>query len=291
MTFGDLRFEISKQFPGQDPDVVDGFINDRYREIWNRRTWQARNVDTILQTVAIYQTGTLLATEGSAALIGTGTVWTALMTGRKIRIAGGNEIYTFTRTGATTGTLDRAYEGDTAAEATYEIFQNEYDLPDDVSSVLSLTSTAAPQGLVLWSQARLDREAPSRPSRGCPGIYAFARVGATTAGETLFRVELYSIPDRAYGLPLRYRSRFVRFPTAGTVLPEWIAPAAIKAGVSADLSKGAEAGRFEAKYEREVNTMHTEENARTPVRPLRIAQAHTRNAYLRSTRRGNFNLP
>jgi hypothetical protein len=70
-------------------------------------------VEAVLQTTAPYSTGTVAVTEGSAAVTGTDTVWTAGMSGREFRVTGRDEIYTFTRTGNTTGTLDRNYEGDT----------------------------------------------------------------------------------------------------------------------------------------------------------------------------------
>lgn len=116
-TYGEIRFRLTKAHPGIDPDLVDGWIDDRYAAILDALEWQRRRVMAVLQTTAPYATGTVTVAADSAAIALAGGTWAAGMTGRGFRVDGRSEIYTFTRTANTTGTLDRAYEGasDTAA--------------------------------------------------------------------------------------------------------------------------------------------------------------------------------
>ena len=107
-------------------------VNDIYvRDIPSRFEWDwLRSVSTLILK-AKYSTGTVLATNASANLVGTDTVWTAAMTGMKFTVPSTNEIYTFTRTGATTGTISPVYQGATASGLTYVIFEYIYALASD----------------------------------------------------------------------------------------------------------------------------------------------------------------
>lgn len=50
MTFGELRFDVSKFAPGLDPDLLDSFINDRYQRILDHHKWKDLEVDGTLTT-------------------------------------------------------------------------------------------------------------------------------------------------------------------------------------------------------------------------------------------------
>jgi len=68
-----------------------------------------------------YNTGTVAVTKGSATITGSSTVWTAQMNGLPFRVIGNSAEYIFTYISATSGTLDRIYEGTTASADTYQI--------------------------------------------------------------------------------------------------------------------------------------------------------------------------
>ena len=87
-----------------------------------------------IETVDDYSTGTIAVTNGSTAVTGTTTVWTAAMVGRKIRVSGEKPYYRIVsiNTGAQTLVLDHEYQGDDDATASYEIFKDEYRLNADV---------------------------------------------------------------------------------------------------------------------------------------------------------------
>jgi hypothetical protein len=91
--------------------------------------------DQFIRTVADYATGTVTATDNSAALVGDSTVWTYQMIGRKIQISGESVYYTVVNVTSNTAlTLDRPYNGTTTAALTYNLFENSYDIPDEIGA-------------------------------------------------------------------------------------------------------------------------------------------------------------
>lgn len=101
-------------------------IPSRYEWDWLRRT-------SNIQLYPAYQTGTVAATNGSAAIVGTDTVWTSAMDGWRLKLSGDNGIYTFTYASATTGTISPVFQGDDAATQSHTLYQTTYTLPTDFS--------------------------------------------------------------------------------------------------------------------------------------------------------------
>ena len=107
-------------------------VNDVYvRDVPSRFEWDWLHKTGQITLQASYDTGTVSVVQGSASVVGTGTVWTSAMSGMKFTVPSDNEIYTFTYTGATTGTLDKVYLGSTNTAADYLIFQDTYTLASD----------------------------------------------------------------------------------------------------------------------------------------------------------------
>ncbi len=294
MTFGQLRFALSKFAPGVDPDLLDQWINARYEALWNFHHWLGRERDATLITVAPYSTGTVDLVNGSTSVAGSATTFTAGMTGRRIRIGGRSEWYTFTYVSAVSGTLDRPFEGDTDTGLAFEIFQNVYDLAADLEHLLPIRATHRPGQLSLWTQERLDGEAPSRPARGTPEIYAYAPTGANQDGTTLYRVELYPVPDAARGLPYKYRQRFARLTDTSTVLPDWISTACLMAGVQSDICGAAKdytgKATYQADHDRERASMLREEARRRPNKRLLPSDSYARMHLYSGERKLPFNF-
>jgi hypothetical protein len=270
-TYGEIRFRLAKAYPSLDPDLIDGWIDDRYRAILDALQWQRRRVEAVLQTTAPYSTGTVALVAGSAAIALTGGTWTAAMTGRGFRVDGRGEIYSFTRATDATGTLDRPYEGENAAAATYTIFQGIYALP------AACRLAEAFEGLERKSRAELTASAPGRPAHGTPAIWA--PYPDTAAG--LIQVELYPIPDDSDGIPYSY---FADAPdlsagaTSAALLP-WVRPAALVAGVTADILRHLKewqgAREYEGVYEARLADMRRTDAASRPAAAMRMAPAYT----------------
>ena len=280
MTFGEFRGDMSKLAPGVDPDLLDLSINNRYQKILDRHPWKGLETEGRVVTVAAYQTGTVSLINGSAAVTGTGTIFTALMTGRKFRAIARAENYTFTHTGAATGTLDRVYEGDTAAAAGFLIYEDTYDLASNFKLPLVTRNERSPREIVHWTRAQLDRAAPARGISGEPQIYVFA--SDTALG--LRRAQLYPVPAYAASYPYSYIKSIPRFTDADTQLPlaSWIPIECLTDFVKADMKADRDA---EAKAEAELLRAIVRDINIGGPQALRMHPRYTRHRLDRATRR------
>lgn len=112
--------------------------NDLHINFGEKFPWCERKA--VLQVMAPYSTGTVAITQGSTSLTGTGTAWnTAHSFGAnnartigKLCIAGTTDVYSISSVGSDTGiTLNERYQSSTETEASYEYFEDEYDLASD----------------------------------------------------------------------------------------------------------------------------------------------------------------
>jgi len=92
--------------------------------------------DHCVRTVDDYAVGTVTATSGSATVTGSATTaWTYKMIGRKISIDGERIYYTVVDVSAVnTLVIDRVYNGTGGAGLSYNIFENSYDLPEEIGA-------------------------------------------------------------------------------------------------------------------------------------------------------------
>lgn len=132
-------------------DYAKGLINDSYtRSLPGIADWNIIIKDSGITTSASYSTGTVSCAVGSTAVTGVGTTWTSTMTyanGWRIKFAGLDNIYEFTYTGATTGTINPALAGSqNVAGGSYAIFKDEYTCPTDFDRFLKNGSLYVVQG-------------------------------------------------------------------------------------------------------------------------------------------------
>lgn len=189
-----------------DPPASD-IVATAARELTESFQWSYRKRLTLFQTIAPYATGTLAVTLGSAAVVGTGTAWTAAMVGRAIRISG-EEQYFFVATVSdpthlTLGdfSLDAIPWGAASnATATYSIFPTIYALPATLDIILFPTE----DWKVYPATAELlDRMDPHRTSTGRPSRFALAQ-NRQVAGSEKIGVEFWPIPDRIYTMKMPF---------------------------------------------------------------------------------------
>lgn len=277
-TFGEIRLRLRKLPHGAGADVLilDGYINSRYREILDKFPWSRLVKTSTIQTVAVYETGTVEITEGSASITGTGTTWTAAMTGRRFRVGGRSEFYTFTRASNTTGTLDRAYEGDDASAASYKIFQPYYALPSDLRVLESIKVPSVGRDLDQREREWLDQLDPSREFFGEPELYAPYDDDPTP----LAQIELYPLPDTAEGLTIRYQTAKARLSATSDVLPAWMNEECLIAGAEADLyalaGDGVMSDRKEMKFQSLLGDQIRLETSRMVPEQMPMASRFTR---------------
>lgn len=122
---------IKAKYKRRVNDVYARIIPTRHEYDWLKKTGS-------ITLLAAYQTGTVAITSGGTDLTGTDTVWTTAMSGRKITIGSNDDVYTFTRTGDTTGTISPAFTGSTdETAASYAIFETDYSLAADYDHMTS----------------------------------------------------------------------------------------------------------------------------------------------------------
>lgn len=235
LTYGQLKFRLTKQFPGVDLDLIEGWIDDRYAEILGELPWSRQNVQSVLQTVAPYSTGTVTLAAGSNTVSLTGGAFTASMTGMAFRVTGEDDIYGFTYVDATDGLLDRPYEGSLAFApgAAFTIFQHIYVMPADCRMLEDTAFANFSYGpLLRMARSQLNQSQPSLPM-GTLAIWSSYMDDGSTPPR--LQVELCPIPDKVYGIPFTYVSEAgaLTGSATSTILQVWLQPSALIEGVVA----------------------------------------------------------
>jgi hypothetical protein len=248
MTYGQLRLLVTAAAPGLNEDLVDGWIDGRYQQILDVLEWERQRVEAVLELVAPYETGTLALTKGSSGVTLVGGTFTSAMTGRALRVVGREEFYEFTCATGATGTLDRAYEGDTATAGAYKIFQHIYVLPSDCRMVEALLAFDGGP-LEKLSRGRLNASAPGRPLFGTPRSWAAYMDDSSDPPRQ--QIEVYPIPDEGIGLPLTYFAEVATPTTTSVSLLPWVRSAAMLAGVTADIQRHLKDYVGAAEYEKQ----------------------------------------
>jgi hypothetical protein len=320
MTLGQLRFHITKNAPGIDPDLLDGWIQNRYTQILDAIPWRRADVEAVLQTVAPFEISTVIVENGSTTVTlneidgmdpgampgdmgGDESAWdggavgmfTPVMTGRRIRIAARDEYYTFTFVSASEGTIDRPYEGDDDTASAYSIFQNIYQLPANARELRGMRVISQSPGKIdMLSRAELDASAPHRIATGVPRIGAQYMDSATVP--PVIQIELYPIPDDIYSIPYNYIvDQDALAGSSATLLP-WARPSCIEAGVMADYCRSpkvkdlASAREYEAQFGLLLEQMIQIATRQKGGVPLRMAQHYTQHRIRRACASQNRSL-
>lgn len=247
MTYGQLKFRLSKMCAGLDADILEGAITDCYLEILGALPWSRMDVQGVLQTVAPYSAGTVNVTNGSDAVTLTGGAWSSGMTNRQFHITGDSDEYVFTYLSATTGTLDRTYEGTSAPTAGYSIYQAIYTLPSNcrfVDEDAFNSFTAGHLRRLSVEQGQKDFVAgmgyPPYPTTGIP----FTGVPRTwwpvlddNSTPPNMQVRFFPIPDQVYGIPFTYGTEAIAPGATSTVMQAWLQPAALIEGSIAKIKR------------------------------------------------------
>jgi hypothetical protein len=201
------------------------------------------------------------------------------MTGRAFRVDGRSEYYEFTYASPTTGTLDRVYEGDTAAAATYRIAQWIYTLPSDCRMLDGDPRVLEyPAPVRRKSRGELNESAPNRATYGVPQVCAPFMDAATDP--PVMQIELFPVPDRVLSIAVPYVAEAVALgDTSKTLLP-WLRPGCLKSGVLAEGKKHQDnfnaADRYERDFEAQLVEMAMDEARRQGPKPLQASDWMTR---------------
>lgn len=244
MTYGAIKLQLQKQLPGVDQELIEGWIQGRYQRILDALSWKRQETETVIQAPASYAVGTITVTQGSTSIVSDGspaTVFTTQMTGRRIRIANTSEYYQFTYVSATSGTLDRGYEGPSASTVTYRIDQAVFLLPANcriLRGVTPMHDRSRPLEIVPPSE--LNRISADRNSYGTPR-YA-AQTWDNQSSPPLMQVELFPVPDcpdssanlLSWLVDYVYEEAEINQDATSVSLKPFVRPACLMEGVKAD---------------------------------------------------------
>jgi len=124
------RMAVDMMGPKGDA-IIKGSVNDALDMVSSERHWPHLMRRSFLAMHGPYSTGTITITNGSANVELVGGTFPTWAASGKLWIS--NQIIDiYARTDNDTLTLDQAWGGATISGATYILYQNEYDLPDDL---------------------------------------------------------------------------------------------------------------------------------------------------------------
>lgn len=281
VTWGVIRRNIVQRLPGYDLTLVDDWIRQTYQRILDMASWEGETKDGVLVTVAEHTAGTVDLTNGSPTVAGTATAWTFAAGNRELRAVGESTIYSVqTVVSPTEITLDRDYEGTTAAGKSYRVFQRFFDLPADFEAKLTMRSPYTYLPIDAVDRRDLNIAAPGRTEHGEPTVCAPYPPSIAQNGLTTSRLELYPIPTASKSYPYTYEAGAANFSKALTASYPlgWVRESAIVEGVLALAMTDtnlAQAQMHEARFQAQVRKMWVADQRRQGPHVMRPSERIT----------------
>lgn len=181
-------------------------LNRAQSDFWYAKPWNFRRATGFVSTSAPYSTGTIDITQGAGAVTGSGTTWVAGHSTMKIATAYNAPWYIFTRTGGTTGTIDRNLVEASLSGSAYVIYQDLLTLSSSAEQILTADILTHSTGAVSLARiARHDAEGnwPMPLGAGTPTWWAHHDY---SSGNIRIRVGPL-VPDSAFSIRYGYLSR------------------------------------------------------------------------------------
>lgn len=240
-TFSDLYTDLTNRIRAQTgtsgpQDVMKRYINIALQDIHigmkERMPWAERQA--VLITQPAYSTGTVSITQGSTTLTGSGTAWnTANAWGvnntrkyGKLVLNGGLENYEVSSVGGDTSiTLASRFTQDDLSAATYQYFEDEYDLAADFLRPVDFRFFDQARQFTLMPRNEFRAQYVRMQTPGKPTACSIA--DRPPSGNTnLVRRILFNRPtDQAYSIPYSYITKYLVVSSAGVAQEEFSADA------------------------------------------------------------------
>lgn len=222
-TYGVIWNQVKMYCPAAGPFLAQHWVTRSFREVAERRRWSwlFRYAEFLIP--AVYKTGTVTVTRGSATVAGAGTVWTSGMVGRQFRTGGSTPIYTVkTFTNAGSIDLDLPWGGADGAGLSYEIWQAYVTPAADFHAFVVLWDPALNWRLYTnaFTQKNLDSWDAQRSNSG--NAYVVVPLDYDTSSPPLPRYELWPHQKAQYVYPYLYEARPADLGDAGAQLPRYI---------------------------------------------------------------------
>lgn len=187
--------------------VVGSFLNSRHRDLLESHDWSRRKQDILIATQVDKSLGTVTVGNGSSAVAGSGTSWSASDVGRSLKIGSNDDsIFTVNSVGGAAALVLGdgagnvfAYPGASQAGLSYLMFTQRYSLGPAVEQIIGVKYKVP---LTETSEEFLDALDPSRTGIGDP-IY-FARCSRDMkATNDAVRIEIYPRPSEAVAINVK----------------------------------------------------------------------------------------
>ncbi len=242
---------------------------------------------------------TVTVEMGSDVVTGANTWWTSAIVGQRFYIPGDVGIYTVTAVASNTSlALDRNYEGNGVdlpgtvyPAVNYVLMQNVYDMPSDCRSIATVMDPVTGFPLNPMSKDQLDMSAGPRTLVSDPTC--FAPIEDTNEGSppVIRQIEFFPPPLHARGMVIEYVHIATAWNGSSTSLSPlpFVSSTVLLEGVRADiathLEKMAQAMKYEAAFERELNRLLLVEHAQRRVKvKIFMADRFTRHRLQRASR-------
>ncbi len=190
--------------------------------------------------------------------------------------------------GATSATLDRVYEGPTAATAAFSVFQNVYALPSNARLLANDAFVGTRGPLRRFTRGEINAFDPSRVQTGTPQGWASFMDDASTPPN--LQVEIWPVPDATsgIGIPYEYTADTAPLSATSAVMLPWLNPACLLEGVSALALRNARdytgAELAIAAAEKALKQLRSTEGRSLPPAHLALDAAYTRHRLRRGNR-------
>jgi hypothetical protein len=207
-------------------NIAKRFINvalqDLHIGFGEKFPWAERRAT--LTTQDNYTTGTVAITRGSTALTGTSTAWNTnndfgvanARTSGKIRIGGSEEVYTISAVGSDTSiTLNEKFIDATVTEATYEYFEDEYDLASDFLRPLDQSNFDQNKEIPLLGRNEFRRRYPRNGTPNKPRVATITDKDFSGDTTPVRRIQFHPPPNDYYLIPYHYVTSQLAVSSAG----------------------------------------------------------------------------
>lgn len=233
-TFDGIHHRVLLRAPAVGTHLARDMVKNAFRTLGEHRLWSWQTARDIFMAKAVYNTGTVAVTRGSATLTGTGTTWTAAMIGRQFRTGTNEPIYTIiSRASDTSVAINEPWAGATASGASYEIWNAYFTVPQNFQTFISVWDPNFNWQLHLnESQTRLNSVDAQRSSSGTTYVvadldYASIESGLSVTDGTAIavpvpRYELWPHRKADYNWPFLYKTRVTDLEDSGAVLPRYV---------------------------------------------------------------------
>lgn len=185
---------------------VRAAVQDEYRDLRNKEDWTFLFSTSAIAAIAPYTVGVAsVNTQDTAVTFSTDAVITAAMTGRKVKFNSNGNVYEFTFSNTTGGTISPPLSGDSnVVSGAFSIFQDTYALPDDFArfprNVAVIKQDGGRNTAIPEFKSYGDWVTNYNPSPSTPEKCRVVEVG--TGGNS--SVQFNPPPNKAYVFPFAY---------------------------------------------------------------------------------------